>query len=365
MDESFRDILPYLRPRTGEVSWFVWVVLSLLLLIILGNIAAAFLIKRRQKQKVWKTFDTIATERGLSKAQRRLLARIARQEGMKNPLLLLSSTKSFDQHVGARAARLAGERRLASQTVLDDISRMRKLLGFDRIHTGQSMLTTRQLQSGQTLMVWPEKGGPEGFVHCAVVARDDRAITAVPLLKEDDRFLASLEVGDRIKVRFWDEDKVEYRFRTRIFDAVPETTTILLCHAESLERVQPYDFFRLHVAFGLLFYVVSREVYETLSLEKARSQQRARPIQGQVFYISGDGLGIFTKDQIPPDHLLIIDPEFRGTFPLKGIACALKEAREEGDRRRLHLHFVNLAPGEQNAIIARIYRQQVRMAHPR
>ena len=365
MDESYRDILPYLRPRTGEVSWMVWLALGALLFLVLGNLAAALLIRRRRIRQMWHRFDTVAAERGLAEPERRLLRTIAHQDRMRDPLLLLSSLKSFDRHVGGRAAGEAREAGPRAQGLLAEVSRARKQLGFDRVRRGQRVLTTRQLQPGLTLMVWPEKGGPDGFVTCAVVARDDRAIAAVPLLKADDRFLAPLEVGERLKVRFWDQDEIEYRFRTEILDAIPETTTIFLRHAESLERVQPYDFFRLHVAFDLRYCVIPRDAAEALSPEQARSETRARPVQANVFYVSGEGLGIFTKGEIPPDHLVIIDPDFEGAFPLGGLACDVEAARDEGHRRRLNLRFINLPPGRQKTIVARMHRHQTRMAHPR
>ena len=359
MDESFRDILPYLRPRSGEVSWAAWVALLMMIMIIVASAVAALLTRQRQKREMWRTFEATAEERGLTKGQRRLLARIARRARMRNPMLLLGSLKFFDRHVGGRAAELMGRDGRGGQRIVDNISQMRKLLGFDRLQPGQSVLTTRQLQPGQLLMVWPEKGGPDGFVECAVVARDDRALVAVPLLKDGDYFLTPLAAGDRIKARFWDKDDVEYRFRTEILDAVAATTTVLIRHAERLERIQQHDFFRLRVEFPISFLAIARKVYETASLEEAVREQRVEQIEGQLFYVSGDGLGLETGEQILPEHVLIVDPHFAGPLPLASVACEMRAEQQGEEERRYHLRFVDLPSGEQSAIIRSIHRQQI------
>lgn len=363
MDESFRDVLPWFRPHSQDVSWLMWAFLAFLVLVVVSSAIAFYVARWRHRKALWQAFEETAKERELSGSQRRLLTTIARRDRMKNPMLLLGSLAAFDRHVGGYAAALVGEGSAVRQRVLDDISSMRRSLGFDRLRSGQLPNTTRELPPGQMLlMIWPEKGGPEGFVQCVVVSRDDRAIAAVPLLKEGERFLGELQAEERIKARFW-QDGVEYRFRTSILESIPETTTILIRHAEKLERVQESDFFRLPMDGEIELFVLSRETYESLTLEDAVRRKRGERIAARLFYVSGEGIGISTGESIPEDHLLMVDPGFEGGVPLGGMTCKVERAEEKDGEWRLYLCFVNFTPEEQQAIIASVQRRQLRTAH--
>lgn len=351
MDESFRDVLPLLRPHSQDATWLTWAVLSFLILVIVSSAIAFYIARWDHRKALWRAFAETAKERGLSSSQQRLLTTIARRERMKNPMLLLGSLTAFDRHVGGYAAALTGEASPARQRVIDNISRIRRSLGFDRLRAGQPARTTRELPPGQMLlMIWPEKDGPDGFLQCVVVSRDDRAIAAVPLLKEGERHLGALQAGERIKARFW-QDGVEYRFRTSILETIPETTTILIRHAEKLERVQESDFFRLPMDGEVELFALSKDTHQSLTVEDAVRQKR------------GEGIGISTAKKIPEGQLLMVDPGFEGGMPLGGMTCRIESAEEKDGEWRLHLRFVNFTPDEQQAIIASVQRRQVRMAH--
>lgn len=362
MDESFSELLPLLQLRSQEASWLIWIFLTFLIMLAVSSILAFYVARWRHRQALWRAFESTAAERGLAKGQRRLLSTIARRERMKNPMLLLSSLAVFDRHVGGHAAALTEEASPARMRVIDDISRIRRSLGFDRLRSGQPASTTRELQPGLTLMVWPEQGGLDGFVQCVVVSRDDKGIVAVPLLKEGERFLGALPAGERIKSRFW-QDGVEYRLRTSILEYIPETTTILIRHAEKLERVQESDFFRLPMSGAIDLFLLSQETYESLALEDAMRRKRGERIAAKLFYVSGEGIGVSVSKSIPEDHLLLIDPGFEGWMPLGGMTCRIGRVEEKGGEWRLHLCFVDFTPEEQQAIIVSVQRRQVRAAH--
>jgi len=252
MDESFRKVLPLFRPRT-EYPWvYEWLadaVVATALVVVLALVAWTLYQKSRWQRHVRESFALAAAERGLDPTQISLLLRITHEGHMRHPLLVLSSLDTYDRQVGE----FVGRRRDDAEhsAVVESLAHIRSILGFDDTPPGRSVHTTRQLKVGQRLMVWPVKGTRRGFCQCVVAHCDDDGIVAVPLLRVDDHLLAELQPGDRIKARFWREHDTEYRFRTRIRESDPETTSILIEHTDELEHIQKRDFYRLSVHFQL------------------------------------------------------------------------------------------------------------------
>ena len=189
-------------------------------------IAYPFIRRFRWQRHLWQTFAGSAKERGLDPSQGALLEKIARADKMKHPLLLLTSLKAFDEHVGRYAHRVDRGVAEADQPMLKTIAEIRRKLGFDRPAPGQPVYSTREIQAGQSIMLWPVKGGPRGFCSCFVIHVDEHAITVVPSIKEEDKHLSALGEGDKVKVRFWREGDTEYRFRSQVVETMPETTTL-------------------------------------------------------------------------------------------------------------------------------------------
>jgi c-di-GMP-binding flagellar brake protein YcgR len=357
MDESYRSILPWLRPRSESFPWLADVILVLVLLFCFGVLLSHLIRKHRWQHHIWHTFLDNGLERGLNGEQSQLLIRIARQDRMKHPLLLFSSLSAFDRHAGRYAAQHVSRNSARNREIVDEISQIRRVLGFDKLLPEQTMSTTRELEPGQTLMIWPVKGEIKGFSQCVVTHRDDYAITAVPLLREAEKHLNALIPGDKLKVRFRRKKDTEYRFRTEILDTMPETMTISIKHADRLERIQKRDFFRLEVSFHLLLYPAPIKKDQ----EPISGNGHAKtiiPIKGRVLDISGGGLGILTQDEIQPGDLLEIDPQFQGPFPLASAWCKVVERAKHPLGYRAHLEFVHLPFEQEEELVHMIFQQE-------
>lgn len=360
MDQGYREILPIIRLRSESPPWLDTIVLLLLAALVLIPLLSYLFGKIRSRRQTLATFMDNAAECGLSEKQSQLLLHIARQDRMKQPLLLLSSLKSFDRHVGRHAARLNQQKNAAAKKTIEEISLIRQALHFDNTPLGQPMQTTRELEPGQTLMVWPVKGGPKGFSQCVIVHRDDHAITAVPLIREDESHLCALQAGDKIKVRFWRAEDTEYRFRTEILETVAAVTSITIKHAEHLERVQKRDFFRLHTNFDLALYRNGETIEESLVEE---DRELPAPIRVRVVDISGGGLAVLSREELPEDTTLKVDPDCAHTFPLANMHClVIKQSRDNKGGYRANLEFIDPPTKQQNEIVRRIYQQQIRNA---
>lgn len=340
MDDSYRSLLPLIRLRSENPDWFVPFVLVSLVLMLVLPLVHFFVYRYRARKQLWSTFRDNALECGLDEAQIQFLERVAFSERMRHPLILLSSHNAFDRYTG----------RHIKEADPGEIARMRDLLHFGHPLTDHPLHSTHQLALGQPLLVWPVKGGPQGFVQCVLVDRDEHALYAAPLLRESDRHLSGLEAEDRVKVRFWREGDTEYRFRTRILKTPADTTTIAIKHTDEMERIQKRDFFRLDVRFDLTLHLAADET----------ASKEPQTVDGTVTNISGGGLSLLTATPVALGSLLEIDSGFAGAFPLAGIHCQTVSADDTRKGWHLRVEFVDLPSQTESAIVRQIYKLQLK-----
>lgn len=118
------------------------------------------------------------------------------------------------------------------------------------------------------------------------------------------------------------------------------------------ERVQLRDFFRWDTCFPIVLYAGARQD----AAGRWDLKQAAR-VEGTMLNLSGGGLCLRLKEA-PPETLqgpLVVDPQFRGPFPLAGLVCGVVS----GEGCALRLRFVDLPAHREAAIIRAIYRRQV------
>ena len=388
MNASLRDALPYLRPRSAEPTLFTQTVFILLCIGLIALLSLYFYRSYRQRQRRRQHFYKEAGEAQLSQAQTHFLLQLAQQRKMPNPLLLLTSIYVFDRHIGALAAQLTeadpDDRRLRN------IARIRTLLGFDHMPQDQTLRTTRQLEVGQTLMVWPAESDSEGHSPWLVVGRDERGFAMVPLLQEDRRHFDELKRDDELAVRFWRDGDTEYNFIAQVLTVNPEDGTAFIRHAHDVERMQLRDFFRLDIRFNIDLIAIPAEGDEQAEEKEENAEQlgentggdadmeeiislldeedentphpgeaSAHAISAEVLNLSGGGISLLTRQTIPPDHLLQIDPQFKGAFPLAGLLCRIVQRSQHGEGTHLQCQFQDLPMAQESELVRHIYQHQV------
>lgn len=352
MNETYREVLPLLRPRSGDLGWLGVLAAGILLSLFVGALVSYLLARWRHRARVRRSFYATALERHLSKAQIRLLLDLAAVGGLRDPLLLLTSLKAFD--------RLAGQLAGSHDRRLDALVGIRHLLGFDDPAPEQRLYSTRALPPGQVLMVWPVDADAPGFLQCLIADRDERSLTVVPMLRDGDRRLSSLESGDRVKVRFWRRGDTEYRFRSRILATDVEAVSVRVRHAERLERVQLRDFYRVRVRLPIQLFVVPEVALSGLAADALPGA--AVGTTATATDISGGGLGVQIAAEVPPGSVVIVDPDHKGTFPLAGVRCQVVGQQRRGTGWQVRLQFADLAAERQDDLAAAVFTHQARAA---
>jgi len=367
MDQSFRTVTPYFRLRYDspwEYELLTYFVIAVALTAAVSIAIASVVRRYRDRKRAKQSFRHISVERGLSESQCRQLEMISIEARIVDPLLLFSSLTTFDRSVAQYLKQQTNGHVAGNTKLVDRIYKIRQRLGFDQVPTSHLLPSTRELPLGQKLMVWPANGGRSGFCQCAVTHREDQAITAVPVLREDEGFFATLGSGDLVKVRFWRDDDTEYRFRSRIIESVPETTGITIAHGDTLQRIQKRDFFRLEVQFDVVLYVVPSTKAEGVA-KAGVTAVSGTPVAATVTDISGGGMSAIIDGPVPDDHVFVVDPKFEGAFPIAGINCVIIDQVSSPDGLQTRLEFRDLGGRSESDLVNAIYRHQIEHASRR
>jgi c-di-GMP-binding flagellar brake protein YcgR len=350
-------MVPQFRPLNEDLSGLPLYIFGLFLIIFIGLLALYLLREYRLRQTQWGRFKSTARDRKLNTEQAQYLEDLARNQRLKNPMLLLTALSAFDRQVGSHAARLSELSPETQAAELETIGQIRQTLGFDRLRPKQLMQTTRQLQPGQNLMIWPEGDTRDMQTTCVVVERDEGQIVAVQVLKKDERHLRRWKKGERFQVMLSQDGFAEYGWITELMDVNVELRQIVMGHSEKVERTQARDFYRWDTNFPVVLYRISQENYsnpEEINLENAPR------IEGSITNISGGGMSLATRQSLPPNTILVTDPTFHGDFPIAGIACSvLNRPQEDAQMQRVHLRFLELPIDVEKGIISTINRLQI------
>lgn len=395
-NDRLKEILPFLRPRSAEPTFFTQMVFYLLILGLVSMVGLYFLRRLRVRRRRENEFRQLALELHLDQRDAAFLGRLAGRLKVRHPQRLLTATQSFDRHVGAHAGELA--RMDLQHPTLAQIARIRQILGFDRLPKDQPLSSTRQVERGQTFMVWPADGDTEGVSPWVVVDDDEGSITVAPLLRGDDARYSSLTIGDRLSVRFWREGDTEYRFRTAVVGHDEVAGTFLLEHASRIDRTQHRDFYRIDVAFDVALYSLPSESAAPAASREDEARQlavsmlanveeesgappaddadteaveppetpfavdlsRSQRLEGRVANLSAGGMAVCAPGAgALPYRRWVIDPEYTGEFSLAGVMCQVIADAPEARGDTLKLRFDNLPSATEREIVRQVYAHQL------
>ena len=416
-NDRIREILPLLRPRSPEPTLFSQTVFYLLG-IGLALIVILYLTRKiRQSREQESLFRQLGHDLGLKKGQIEFLRLVSRRLRLKRPRRLLTSASFFERHIGDHATKLANKN--LDHNDLPRIADIRQALGFDELSLAQALTSTRQIEKGQTLLVWETDDHKEGFTPWILVDRDEASLTMSPLLREQGEVRpAHMGIGDEISIRFWRDGDTEYRFDTHVIRLGMEAALVLR-HTGAVERLQQRDFVRVNTQFPVTFYELeeasapdvdgpalttqaavvmldnedvededasssdaSESGWEALntSVEEQDSDpadadpvgsapsaakdhlplDKTRQIHGQAVNISAGGIGVLLHGNLPESRRWLVDPDFKGSFPLASIVCTVVgEQKGRGDATVVKLKFEELTSGAEKDIVRQVYEHQI------
>ena len=277
-------------------------------LIVLGialllEILRAQIARRRRADDLWRDFEEVAIERGLSATELNICREMARDTVPDRPLRLLTSKDVFDECAGKRMSALrssgATEEQLASAS--DALGDIRSRLGLTFVPFG------RGLQPEQKLTIELKKGPSGTRFVAAVLDVTDLGILISP--PESGAGQVSLEPGQEVAVAFWRGDDARYTFKTQVYKSLHSPKlAIVLGHASKLERTQARTFYRVRVSLPTT--VAELALKDSEELERA-SDVRLLASRGQfagtIGSLSGGGVSMVLKSRVNVDDLLRVE----------------------------------------------------------
>jgi c-di-GMP-binding flagellar brake protein YcgR len=353
-NEQLRLILPLLRPRSAEATWYSILLTVLLSTGILGLVAFYFTRRYRHRSRQVRQFLHRAKELGLKRVQIDLLGKIIHQSRMNNPPILFDSVTIFDQVAGSFADKTAAQD--LNDPSLEILATVRKHLGFDRVPPDHPLPSTRQIEAGQTLhFASPSDGETHTWV---MVEHREGALIAAPLLTEDRELTHRYRVGEVFEIHFWRDEGIEYHFSTSILLNPSNSPQIYLRHTNDLRHVQQRSFFRLKTDIPLLLFGITQPPSPD-DTDAPIPPANAPRLSGKISDISGGGIGFVAADKIPATPYFLIDPAFSGEFPLAGLLCRLVRQTSSPQGPLLQLKFLDLPANRESRLVRQIQQHQL------
>lgn len=362
MDESLGTILKYMQlPERSSgyvVRWF------LVLLIVVGLLSLLYWLGKvimhgRDRLRIARATST----ENLSEAERELILRAVRGRTRIIPELMLGSLGEFHRLFGPwmhdLMAKAPGDR--AARNTLDSIFVLRKKLFGDVAYHFGSITSTVQMRIGQKVNLSFDYNGRSLTVNSVVLDVDGAAITCTS--PHDGAEYLNFIQGHPFRVSFYRDNDGYYQFDTHALrNSEPgRAQFLLLAHALRIERIQSREFFRepARIPFSYRRYAWDHRP-ETRYLSDRLDSPESR--QGMILNIGGGGILFNTDESLSRNDIISFDlplgqealiPEILGKVVLS------EPDAEDPAKRRVHLQFLNIKPGEQDLIVRMIQQHKV------
>jgi c-di-GMP-binding flagellar brake protein YcgR len=361
--EVYRQIFDIIRPRSESPEWMLWFFLVFLALIAVLVTTEAIVIRRRHRRHLHRSFRSLAEEKGLTETEEGIIWQVAAEASPYNPLIVLGSLAAFNRGVDRLIQKIGPDDKDSLRNLDEWLVLLRRKLRFDELPAGWSLKTTRDIPDGQRLLAGFKHDGQTRFCTCLVAEVSASGILVSPLVREDEEAFRSVTGNDVVYVRFWRHGDTEYKFRTRLLpDSGHGRGTLLLGHADELERVQRRDFFRLGTHIPASLYDLPPDVDPSTPPGEIVIDPGTPPsYEAVIVDLSAGGLLASTAIQKDDDEHFIVDTSLDGEFSLAGIVCQLVRSEPRGEDRYLqHLEFTNVNDTLQDRLVRQIHNAQVR-----
>ena len=363
--EAYESLFDVIRPRSETSLWELWT-LVVLTLVVVGLIwGGAWARRRREEARTRQAFRLLAAERGLVPEEQELLYRMARGLGKANPLFVFASIAAFEKGVDLLLSGIREDDATARQGMVDLLQSLRQKLGFDTLPEEWALRHSRQIPVGTRLMVGFKREDQTRFCSCVVLETDPLGITAAPMLRADEEALGQVVPGQRLYARFWHQGDTEYKFRSELLtNTDSEPGSVRLAHADELVRLQRRDFFRLAVRIPLTLYALPQVEAATRLPGDIEIGEGVHPrLAGEVVNLSAGGAAFRAGEGLNTEEMVVVDPLYKGFFPLAGIVCkAIGTRVTEGEGTTSFVEFVNVSSALEDQLVQKLYQRQLARA---
>ncbi len=300
--------------RNALSNFSIWTIVAFIALIVVSIlIVVLYEIYRSNKTKedlrnlAWKKFDARVELLKLSQGSIDLLKRIIEESGLQDPSTIIKSAHVFEKTIGAYYE--IRKIKSISDSMLEKIRDLRRMLGFLPLSKDIAIVSTRQFEVGEKCAVQIPENGPVTHKGMCLINDVDERYWSITGLSGP-----SVPAKTWILVNFVRSGDAEYIFRAQVVREL--NGNIVLNHTSKLNRAQQRNWVRIDVSMPVeVTQVIGNGIGDIFS--------------GKIIDMSGGGFGMALPVKLQKNARLLLHFELPGhgtisDLPVKVVRVAGK-----------------------------------------
>lgn len=342
------------KGATGRIIIFVIIgLLSFLIMLIIFYFRAQLKIKNDQASVSQKRFNDHITKADLYPSETARLKSLLTHEMIPHPHTIFQSAALFERCMDAEV-RLLLLTHDSLESLEDDeviLSTIRKKLGFSYLPLEHPLLSTRNLELGQSMSIY-KTTGKQPIIHRAIVVSNKETYFKLQWDAEKEEGVQFFS-GQEIKIAFARSGDGVYAIEVELFRSEPPSTIDCL-HTMKLKRNQLRQFVRIEVNLPIRIRLIPTEKTNDKALFP-------KHVEGKLLDLSGGGLSfLYGKPFVPGDRLSLQFTLTTGRFSAitgKVLRVSLQEGKH-GNYYRHHIQFDAIDQSVRDKIVKFIFEKQ-------
>jgi len=230
------------------------------------------------------------------------------------------------------------------------LSSLRKKMGFSYLPLEHPLISTRNIETGQKLSVFPEKD-KKVLIRRAVMALNRELFFRIQYDPEKEETVRFFQ-GQTVRLAFARRSDGVYGITVKIFRV--KGSTVDFYHTMEMKRNQLRQFVRVDVHLPLKFRIIKTENEES-------KKQTGKPNEGKIVDISGGGLSfLFSRPLVPGDivsfKFQLTTAHFSG-IDAKILRVSIQESKTVTCYKH-HVQFINIEQKLRDKIVKYIFEKQ-------
>ena len=333
------------------------IIAGLLIVILSGVWLLVFLhtkrCKRQQKDETElsrKLFVEYITKSELNTEEKNRLNELLKYANTSNHHVIFQSASLYEQCLDQVVQKFLN----GSGGDFDDeekvLSSLRKKMGYSYLPLEHPLLSTRNIETGQKLSVFPEKD-KKVLIRRAMMVLNREFYFRIQYDSEKEETVRFFS-GQTVRLAFARRSDGMYGIAVKIFRV--KGSTIDFYHTMEMKRNQLRQFVRVDVNLPLKFRIIKTENEES-------KKQTGKLIEGKIVDISGGGLSfLFSRPLVPGD---IVSFKFQLTtahfseIDAKILRVSIQESKTATCYKH-HVQFINIEQKLREKIVKYIFEKQ-------
>lgn len=341
------------KAEPAIIIGFLIVILSGVWLLVFIHMKKSKRQKKDETELSRKLFVEYITKSELNSEEEKRLNELLKYTNTANPHVIFQSASLFEQCLDQVVQKFLS----GSGEDLDDeekvLSSLRKKMGYSYLPLEHPLLSTRNIETGQKLSVFPEKD-KKVLIRRAVMVLNKEFFFRIqydPEKEETIRFFP----GQTVRLAFARRSDGVYGIAVKIIRI--KGSTVDFYHTMELKRNQLRQFVRVDVNLPLKFRIIKTENEES-------KKQAWKFNEGKIVDISGGGLSfLFSRPLVPGDivsfKFQLTTAHFSG-IDAKILRVSIQESKTATYYKH-HVQFINIEQKLREKIVKYIFEKQRQM----